>query len=60
MNSPGPTEIQAHLFSSFIEGRTADVALRIKGTWSAIYKLHKVVLIQAVRAYHPRLYHSLK
>jgi hypothetical protein len=50
MASPGhsPTDLQNHLYASFIEGSTADVALHIKGSWEAIYKLHRVVLIQAV------------
>jgi hypothetical protein len=49
MTLPG-ADIQQHLYMSFLEGKTADVALRVHGcgSWYAIYKLHKVVLIQAV------------
>lgn len=50
MNSPGPTatDIQSHLYNSFIQGSTHDVAIRVSGNWSALYKLHRVVLIQSV------------
>ncbi|EPQ61110.1 hypothetical protein GLOTRDRAFT_53870 [Gloeophyllum trabeum ATCC 11539] len=49
MASPGPSpnDIQTHLYKSFLEGRTADVILRVKGCWHALYKLHRVVLIQS-------------
>ncbi|KAI0044370.1 hypothetical protein FA95DRAFT_1597434 [Auriscalpium vulgare] len=49
MTSPGtsPADFQAHIYNSFLEGSTADVALRVRGTWDALYKLHRVVLIQA-------------
>ncbi|KAF5355253.1 hypothetical protein D9758_006020 [Tetrapyrgos nigripes] len=49
MNSPGPSpaDIQSHLYQSFLQRSTADVALRVSGTWSAIYRLHRVVLIQS-------------
>ncbi len=53
MNPPGPsaTDIQSHLYNSFIHASTYDVAIRISGrTWRAIYKLHRVVLIQSVRS----------
>lgn len=40
--------LQDHLYVSFLEGSTADVALHISGSWSAVYKLHRVILIQAV------------
>ncbi|THU87773.1 hypothetical protein K435DRAFT_969779, partial [Dendrothele bispora CBS 962.96] len=33
--------------SGHISRSTADVALKVTGTWSAIYRLHRVVLIQA-------------
>lgn len=45
---PSPVDLQAHLYASLLEGHTADVTLRIRGAWEAIYKLHRVVLIQAV------------
>jgi hypothetical protein len=50
MNSPGPSpvDIQHHLYSSFLEASTADVALHVRGSWEAIYRLHRVVLIQSV------------
>lgn len=47
-----PADLQSHLYQSFLSGKTADVALRIRGSWHAIYRLHRVVLIQAVRALH--------
>ncbi|KAF8665100.1 hypothetical protein AX16_000568 [Volvariella volvacea WC 439] len=49
MNAPGfsARDIQNHLYMAFLESKTADVALRVKGSWSAIYKLHRVVLIQS-------------
>jgi len=53
MNPPGPsaTDIQSHLYNSFIHASTYDVAIRVSGrTWRAIYKLHRVVLIQSVRS----------
>ncbi|EJD04415.1 uncharacterized protein FOMMEDRAFT_167607 [Fomitiporia mediterranea MF3/22] len=40
-------DIQSHLFSAFLSGRTADVTLRVRGTWEGVYRLHRVVLIQA-------------
>jgi hypothetical protein len=41
-------QIQAHLYESFIHGRTADVSLIVEGdAWHATYSLHRVVLIQA-------------
>lgn len=54
MSSPGPSsaDIQTHIYNSFLEGKTADVALHVQGSWNAIYKLHRVVLIQAVRKAH--------
>lgn len=45
---PRPAEFQAHIYDSFLQGRTSDVALRICGSWDAFYKFHRVVLIQAV------------
>jgi hypothetical protein len=41
-------DLQSHLYMSFLEAKTTDVALRIRGSWAAIYRLHRVVLIQAV------------
>ncbi|KAK1215302.1 hypothetical protein PQX77_022093 [Marasmius sp. AFHP31] len=40
-------DLAGHLYASFLHGHTADVVLRVVGTWSAIYRLHRVVLIQA-------------
>ncbi|KAI6159488.1 hypothetical protein EDD17DRAFT_1610737 [Pisolithus thermaeus] len=45
--SPPPVDLQQHIYNSLLESRTADVALHVRGTWQAIYKLHKVVLIQS-------------
>lgn len=47
-----PRNLQDHLYTSFLEGSTADVALHISGSWQAVYKLHRVVLIQAVSVPH--------
>ncbi|KAI0252687.1 hypothetical protein BJV78DRAFT_1200368 [Lactifluus subvellereus] len=44
---PRPAEFQAHIYNSFLQGKTSDVALRICASWHAIYKFHRVVLIQA-------------
>ncbi|KIM47967.1 hypothetical protein M413DRAFT_7093 [Hebeloma cylindrosporum] len=44
---PSPLDIQSHLYSSFLQASTYDVALRVSGTWNAVYKLHRVVLIQS-------------
>lgn len=46
-----PVDIQSHLYTSLLEGRTADVALRVTGSaWEAVYtyRLHRVIIIQAV------------
>ena len=40
--------LQDHLYASFLEGSTADVSLHVSGSWSAVYRLHRVILIQAV------------
>ncbi|KAF7310477.1 BTB domain-containing protein [Mycena chlorophos] len=41
-------QVQEHLYSSFLNGRTSDVTLQVRATtWSANYRLHRVVLIQA-------------
>ncbi|THH30187.1 hypothetical protein EUX98_g4025 [Antrodiella citrinella] len=45
--APAASELQKHLYASFVEGKTADVSLRIRGSWDATYHLHKVILIQA-------------
>jgi len=44
---PTPVDLQSHLYQSFLSRKTADVALRIRGSWNALYKLHRVILIQA-------------
>ncbi|KAE9409404.1 hypothetical protein BT96DRAFT_913524 [Gymnopus androsaceus JB14] len=44
MNS---SDIQSHLYNSFLTGETSDVCIRISGAFNAVYKLHRVVLIQA-------------
>ncbi|RPD81559.1 hypothetical protein L226DRAFT_450178 [Lentinus tigrinus ALCF2SS1-7] len=44
---PSPGDLQSHLYTSFLQRKTADVALRISGSWHAVYKLHRVILIQA-------------
>ncbi|KAG6918684.1 hypothetical protein DXG01_012502 [Tephrocybe rancida] len=44
---PSAVDIQSHLYTSFLEGSAADVALRVHGSWDAIYELHRVVLIQS-------------
>lgn len=41
-------DVQTHLYSAFLAGRTPDVALRVRGSWEGVYRLHRVVLIQAV------------
>lgn len=41
------SDIRSHLYSSLLEARTTDVALRVRGSWKAVYRLHRVVLIQA-------------
>lgn len=41
-------DIQSHLYTCFLQGQTADVHLRVSGRWRAIYRLHRVVLIQSV------------
>ena len=46
--SISPVDLQSHLYASLLEARTADVVLRVSGTWKAVYRLHRVVLIQAV------------
>ncbi|KAI5834748.1 hypothetical protein K523DRAFT_262317 [Schizophyllum commune Tattone D] len=41
-----PDDIQRHLYTSFLQRRTADATLRI-AAWNVLYRVHKVVLIQA-------------
>jgi hypothetical protein len=52
MVAHSPRNLQDHLYASFLEGSTADVALHVSGSWHAVYKLHRVVLIQAVSSLH--------
>ena len=52
MVAHSPRNLQDHLYASFLEGSTADVALHISGSWHAVYRLHRVVLIQAVSFVH--------
>ncbi|KAF9072661.1 hypothetical protein BDP27DRAFT_1445421 [Rhodocollybia butyracea] len=44
MNS---SDIQSHLYNSFLTRQTSDVCIHISGAFNAIYRLHRVVLIQA-------------
>ena len=43
-----PADLQSHLYASFLEAKTPDVTLHVRGQWQAKYRLHRVVLIQAV------------
>lgn len=52
-------DIQSHLYTSFLEGSTSDLALRVRGSWHAIYNLHRVVLIQSVCNLQQRYLSSL-
>ncbi|KAJ3576287.1 hypothetical protein NP233_g527 [Leucocoprinus birnbaumii] len=45
--TPSPVDIQSHIYTAFLQGDTPDVALRVRGTWSAVYKLHRIILIQS-------------
>jgi hypothetical protein len=45
---PSPTDLQSHLYASFLAAKTADVTLHVRGSWEAVYQLHRVILIQAV------------
>ena len=45
-----PQLLQSHLYEAFLSGTTYDVLLRVTGSWDAVYKLHRIVLTQAVRA----------
>lgn len=42
-----PQHLQSHLYEAFLSGTTYDVLLRVTGNWDAVYKLHRIVLIQA-------------
>ncbi|QRV90917.1 hypothetical protein RhiJN_18935 [Ceratobasidium sp. AG-Ba] len=42
-----PRHIQNHLYQMFLEGQTADVSVVIRGSWQALYRLHRVILIQS-------------
>ena len=46
--TPSPADIQSHVFSALLQGTTPDVALRVRGSWSAVYKLHRLILTQSV------------
>ncbi|KAK7687994.1 hypothetical protein QCA50_008364 [Cerrena zonata] len=46
-NLPVSLDLQRHLYNSFLAQQTSDVTLRVRGSWSAVYRLHRVVLIQA-------------
>lgn len=48
-----PRNIQNHLYQMFLEGQTADVAVVIRGSWEALYNLHRVILIQSVCTLSP-------
>lgn len=39
------------LYSTFPSGQSVDIALHVRGSWYGIYRLHSVVLIQAVRTF---------
>ncbi|KAJ7171876.1 hypothetical protein C8R43DRAFT_27915 [Mycena crocata] len=40
-------DIQQHLYASFLHARTPDVTLRVRASWHAAYRLHRIILIQA-------------
>lgn len=55
MTSPSPSasDLQSHLYQSFLTRKTTDVALNVSGaSWHAVYHLHRVVLIQSVCILH--------
>ena len=52
------SDIQSHLYDAFLNGRTSDVSLHVRGSWEGVYNLHRVVLIQAV-SYLYSLYDSV-
>ncbi|KAF8139866.1 hypothetical protein EV363DRAFT_1310983 [Boletus edulis] len=45
--SLSPADIQQHIYNSLIHARTPDVVLHVSGSWTARYKLHRIVLIQS-------------
>ena len=57
-NGHSPAALQNHIYTAFLERKTADVALHVHGTWNAIYRLHRVVLIQAVSRSSSRIPHT--
>jgi hypothetical protein len=42
-------DLQDHLYDSFLHGSASDITIYVVGTWEAHYRLHRVVLTQAVR-----------
>lgn len=42
-----PQLLQNHLYEAFLSGETADISLRVSGSWNATYRLHRIVLTQA-------------
>jgi hypothetical protein len=40
-------DIQRHLYSALLHGRTPDVSLCVRASWHATYRLHRIILIQA-------------
>ncbi|KAJ6539673.1 hypothetical protein B0H19DRAFT_1222802 [Mycena capillaripes] len=47
MTRTAAEDIQRHLYASLLHARTPDVTLRVRATWHATYRLHRVILIQA-------------
>ncbi|KAG9314709.1 hypothetical protein JVU11DRAFT_5518 [Chiua virens] len=45
--SLSPAHLQQHIYNSLVHARTPDVVLNVSGTWTARYKLHRIVLIQS-------------
>ncbi|KAJ7785724.1 hypothetical protein B0H16DRAFT_1487742 [Mycena metata] len=39
--------IQSHLYQAFLHAHATDVSLRVRASWQATYRLHRVILIQA-------------
>jgi hypothetical protein len=44
-----PQQLQSHFYDAFLSGETSDISLRVSGSWHAVYRLHRLVLTQAVR-----------
>ncbi|ESK96785.1 hypothetical protein Moror_6657 [Moniliophthora roreri MCA 2997] len=40
-------DLAEHLYDSFLHAQTSDISIRASGSWSATYRLHRVVLIQS-------------